>query len=43
MLKELYDIIKKYFHKMNIPIFNYIFILEIILIIYLPNKKFNLF
>ena len=43
MLKELYDIIKKYFRKMNIPIFNYIFILEIILIIYLPNKKFNLF
>lgn len=42
MLKELYDIIKRYFRKMNIPIFNYIFILEIILIIYLPNKKFNL-
>lgn len=36
MLKEAYE---KYLRKINIPIFNCIFILEVILIIYQPNEK----
>ena len=42
MKEKLYDDVKNFLSKTKIPFFNYLFVFEIIFIIYLPNKKFNL-
>ena len=42
MKEKLYDDVKHFLSKTKIPFFNYLFVFEIIFIIYLPNKKFNL-
>lgn len=42
MKEKLYDDVKNFLNKTKIPFFNYLFVFEIIFIIYLPNKKFNL-
>lgn len=42
MKEKLYDDVKRFLSKTKIPFFNYLFVFEIIFIIYLPNKNFNL-
>lgn len=42
MKEKFYDDVKNFLSKTKIPFFNYLFVFEIIFIIYLPNKKFNL-